>query len=104
MEMATPMKSVVAKPTMMLAAKVLPNHHRLAQVIMVEMLEPRMEGQAREKPASTAALIERPLRSSSSMRSKIRILASTAMTMERIKPAMPDSVSVTALILDVDRT
>ena len=104
MEMATPMNSVVAKPTMMLAAKVLPNHHRIAQVIMVEMLESRMEGQAREKPASTAALIERPPRSSSFMRSKIRILASTAMPMDRINPAMPASVSVTGMILNVART
>jgi hypothetical protein len=53
------MNSVVAKPTMRLAAKVLPNHHRMAQLSMVAMLESRIEGQARAKPALRA----RPARS-----------------------------------------
>src|SRR5579883_3221402 len=103
-EMSTPMKRVEAKPTMMLAAKVLPNQYRMAQVIMVETLESRIEGQARAKPASTAAAIERPARSSSLVRSKIRMLASTAMPIERINPAMPASVKVTGMSLKVAKT
>ena len=40
-----------------------------------------------------------PLRSSSFMRSKIRMLASTAMPTDRMKPAMPARVSVTGMSL-----
>ena len=52
------------------------------------------------QPARMAAAIVLPLRSSSFMRSKIRMLASTAMPTDRMKPAMPASVSVTGIELE----
>ena len=42
-----------------------------------------------------------PLRNSSFMRSKIRMLASTAIPSDRMKPAMPASVSVTGISLKI---
>ena len=48
----------------------------------------------RSKPASMAPGTLLPVASSSLMRSKMRILASTAMPRVRAKPAMPGSVSV----------
>ncbi len=67
----------------------------MTQVIIVEMFESRIDGQAWSKPASIAAESVRPVRSSSFMRAKISTLASTAMPIERMKPAMPASVSTT---------
>ena len=61
----------------------------------VDTFESRMEFQARLKPASMAAVRFLPARSSSLVRSKMRMLASTAMPTERMKAAMPASVSVT---------
>src|ERR1700730_3661840 len=43
--MATPRKSVEAKPTIMVAPKLVPKAYRTAQVIIVEMFESRIEGQ-----------------------------------------------------------
>jgi len=44
----------MAKPTIRVAPKLLPNQYRIRQVIRVEKFESRMEGQARLKPRSTA--------------------------------------------------
>ena len=54
-------------------------------------------------PASTAAPMVLPKRNSSFMRSKISTLASTAMPMERMKPAMPARVNVTPMSLKIAR-
>ncbi len=67
--------------------------------MMVERFESRIEGQARWKPARKAACTERPQRSSSFMRSKIRMFASTAIPVDNRKPAMPGNVSVTGISL-----
>ena len=72
----------------------------MPQVISVVMLESRIEDQARAKPASSAVWKARPARSSSFMRSKIRMFASTAMPTESTKAAMPASVSVTGISLN----
>ena len=72
-----------------------PKGYRIVAVIRLDTFESRMEFQARLKPASTAAGSDLPTRSSSFIRSKIRMLASTAMPTESTKPAMPASVSVT---------
>ena len=66
-------------------------------MIRVDTFESRIEFQARAKPASMAAGRDLPARSSSFIRSKIRMLASTAMPTESTKPAMPASVSVTGM-------
>ena len=63
----------------------------------LDTFESRIEFQARLKPASIAAGRLLPARSSSLVRSKIRMLASTAMPTESTKPAMPARVSVTGI-------
>ena len=83
-------------------AELLAEEVQHAQVISVEVFESRIDGQARSSPARMAAAIVLPLRSSSFMRSKIRMLASTAMPTDRMKPAMPASVSVTGMSLKID--
>ena len=97
---ATPIASVSAKPWMMLAPNVAPNQYRIAagdqrrDVRVADRRPGAVEaGLDRARPAT------RPARSSSFMRSKIRMLASTAMPIERMKPAMPASVSVTGISL-----
>ena len=57
---STPMKRLIAKPTMIVAPKLLPKMYRMAQVIIVEKFESRIEGHARLKPRSTADAIVRP--------------------------------------------
>ena len=68
---------------------------------MVETFESRIEVQARRKPSSIAEPSVRPVRSSSFIRSKIRMLASTAMPTDRMKAAMPERVSVTGMSLKI---
>ena len=63
-------------------------------VIIVEIFESLIDGQARLNPSSIAATLERPFFISSLVLSKIKILASTAMPIERIYPAMPARVIV----------
>ena len=75
-----------------------PSQYKMAQMISVEMFESRMEVQARSKPASMAALRLRPRRNSSFIRSKIKMLASTAMPVESKNPVIPGMVSVTGSI------
>ena len=74
-----------------------PNRNRIMAVIRLDTFESRIEFQARLKPASIAAGRLLPTRSSSFIRSKIRMLASTAMPTESTKPATPASVSVTGM-------
>ena len=72
-------------------------------MMMVDRLESRMEVQARLKPAFKAASSDKPARNSSLMRSKIRILPSTAVPMEMRKPVMAGSVKVTGSSLNIAR-
>ena len=81
-----------------------PNQKRMAQVMSVARLESRIEVHAREKPASSAERSECPARSSSLRRSKIRILASTAIPMESTKPAIPANVNTTGMSLNSANT
>ena len=87
----TPIPKVKAKPLI----KEVPNQKRIIAVIILEMLESRIENQAREKPVETASKTVLPERISSLTLSKIRMLASTAMPMEIINPAIPAAVKVT---------
>ena len=48
----TPIANVTAKPLTILAPKLLPNSQRMTQVIQVDMLESKIEVQARWKPDS----------------------------------------------------
>ena len=91
----TPMPSVKAKPWM----RDVPNQKRISAVMKLEILESRMESQAREKPSFRESWMVLPERSSSLTRSKISTLASTATPMEIINPAIPAAVSVTGMSL-----
>ena len=97
---ATPMARVTAKPR----TPPLPKPKSTAQMMRVEMLESRIEVHARLKPDSTAPRMARPARSSSRVRSNIRMLASTATPTERMNPATPESVSVTGISLKTAKT
>ena len=90
-EISTPMISTRANPRITDE----PNMYRIVAVIRLDTFESRIEFQARLKPAYTAAGSDLPSRSSSFIRSKIRMLASTAMPIESTKPATPASVRVT---------
>ena len=92
-ETRTPMIRTRAKPRMTDE----PKAYRIVAVMRLDTFESRMEFQARLKPASTAAGSDLPTRSSSFIRSKIRMLASTAMPTESTKPAMPARVRVTGM-------
>ena len=74
-----------------------PNRNRIMAVIRLDTLESRIEFHARLKPASIAAGRLLPTRISSLVRSKIRMLASTAMPTESTKPATPARVIVTGI-------
>ena len=65
--------------------------------MMLDMFESKIEFQARLKPASIAGTSVLPARSSSLVRSKMRMLASTAMPIESTKAATPASVRVTGM-------
>ena len=91
MEHTTPMVSVMAKPLMVPAPKIISTR----PAMMVVMLESRIAENARLNPLSTEARTVLPARISSFMRSKMMTLASTAMPMDSTMPAMPGSVSCT---------
>ena len=63
-----------------------------------------MLDQARLKPASIAGPSVLPARISSFIRSKMRMLASTAMPMDRMNAATPASVSVTWMMRKIAYT
>ena len=68
--------------------------------MIVDRLPSRIDGQARSNPELIAANSPRPARSSSLVRSAIRMFASTAKPNERITAAAPDSVKVTGTNLN----
>ena len=82
---AMPMIRVTAKPLM----GPVPNWNRKTAEMTVVRLESKIVQNAFLKPASMADLGDLPRLSSSRMRSKISTLASTAMPMDRMMPAMP---------------
>ena len=73
-------------------------------MIIVVIFESRIDGQACSNPESMALTNDRPWCNSSLMRAKMRTLASTAMPMERMNPAIPASVSVTGMSLKMANT
>ena len=74
---------------------------RIVAVMMLDMFESKIEFQARLKPASMAETRVLPERSSSLVRSKMRMLASTAIPTESTKAATPASVKVTGMNLKI---
>src|SRR3989344_5038599 len=90
MEIKIPMAKVTAKPLI----KLEPNQNKITQVIKLETLESLMEFQALAKPSSILVPKGLPFLISSLVLSKIKTLASTAIPIDKIKPAMPDKVKV----------
>ena len=96
----TPIINVRAKPLIMLV----PKKYKITQVMIVVILESKIDVNALSKPALIAVNNVLPAFSSSFVLSKIRIFASTAIPILSIKPAMPASVSVTGTILNTAKT
>ena len=94
----TTAKTVVAMPIIRVVAKPrtgpVPKYLRIAAVRKVVTLESMIADRAFSKPSLAAWAGLRPFSASSRMRSKIRMLPSTAMPTVRMIPAMPGSVSV----------
>src|SRR3989344_1185319 len=99
-ETKMPIAKVKAKPRI----EPVPKLKRITVVISDETLESRIEDQALLKPAKRASCFGLPQRTSSLILSKIKMLASTAMPIERTKPAMPAKVKVTGIILKIANT
>ena len=90
-ETRTPSPKTRANPWMI----EVPNQKRMTAVIIDDVLLSRIDGHARPKPSWIACLVGFPARSSSFVRSKMRMFASTAMPIERMNPAIPAAVRVT---------
>src|SRR3990172_7336992 len=95
-EVKTPKPKTKAKPLI----KDVPNQKRMMAVMILEVLESRMENQAREKPFLIDSFMLFPSFISSFKRSKINTLASTAKPIEIIKPAIEAAVKVTGINLN----
>src|SRR3989344_2167063 len=78
--------------------------NKMAQTISEFKLLSRMDGQARLNPSAMLAGRLLLCKISSFMRAKIRMLASTAMPMDKINPPMPANVNVTGTNLKIERT
>ena len=98
----TPIDNVTAKPFMIGCPKL----YKIIQVISVDILESRILLQALLNPDSRPASSVAPSLTSSFHRSNIKILASTAIPILNINPAIPASVKtigkgVATLILNI---
>ena len=96
----TPRIRVKANPL----TKLVPKANRIPLTIKVLRLLSLIDGHARLNPSSIAKPKIRPLRNSSFILSKIKMLASTAMPTLKIKPAIPASVKVTGISLKIAMT
>ncbi len=92
----TPIPNVRANPLI----SDVPNQNNIIAVIMFELFESRIDIQALENPMDTASDTFLPARNSSFTRSNMRTLASTAIPIEMMKPAIPAAVSVTGTNLN----
>ena len=81
--------------------KLVPNQKRIADVIKLDMFESRIEGHALPKPSVKAFFKLLPIFFSSLKRSNIKMFASTAVPIYRIKPAMPAALKVTEISLKI---
>ena len=98
----TPINKVMAKPLTIpevFKKLKLKGLIKTRAVMMVARLASLIESQARPKPSSRATEKGRSILNSSLSLSKIKMLLSTAMPTERIKPAMPGRVRVTGISL-----
>ena len=98
----TPIANVAANPCTIVAPNCSENQYRIPQVIRVETLPSLIAGQALLKPVLIDVSKVLPILSSSFIRSKIKILASTAMPIVNTMPAMPGSVKVAPIVPNID--
>ena len=99
-ETKIPRPKVKANPFIKLVA----TKNKIAQTIRELKLLSRIEGQARLNPSSMACDRPFPAFISSFILAKIKMLASTAIPMERINPPMPARVNVTGISLNMAKT
>ena len=95
-----PMLKVKANPLIKLVAKV----NKIAQTINELKLLSLIDGQALVNPFSTETKKLFSCFNSSRIREKIKMLASTAIPIDNIKPAIPDKVKVTGINLNNVKT
>lgn len=95
-----PKDKVRANPFM----KDVENINRIAQTIKEFKLLSRIDGQAREKPSEIAKVKPLPCLISSFILAKIKMLASTAIPMDKINPPIPAKVKVTGINLNTAST
>jgi len=95
-EIKIPISSVIANPRTIPD----PSQINIKAVMTDAIFESRIESHARENPVSIASRNDFPFSFSSFNRSKIKMLASTAAPMDKIKPAIPASVNVTGISLN----
>lgn len=98
-ETKIPILKVKANPLMKEVAKI----NKIAQTIKELKLLSRIEGQALLNPSSTDEESDFPSFISSLILEKIRILASTAIPMDRTKPPIPAKLKVTGMNLNKER-
>ena len=71
-----------------------PNWNKINEVIRVVTFASTIAEKAFWNPSSTAVRVALPKDNSSRIRSKIKTFASTAIPIERIRPAIPGNVNV----------
>ena len=96
-ETKTPRRNVIANPRTNESEKI---ENKMIAVMILEKFESRIESHARSNPAVIPSSTVRPPRSSSLIRSKISTLASTAIPIEIINPAIAAEESVTCRTLN----
>ena len=94
-----PKDKVRANPLIKLVAKV----NKIAQTIKEFRLLSLMDGQALRKPSSMAEDKFLPALISSFILAKIKMLASTAIPIDRTNPPIPAKVKVTGISLNKER-
>ena len=94
-----PIDKVSAKPLI----KDVENKNKMAQTISELKLLSRIDGQALLKPSWIANDNPFPSLTSSFILAKIKMLASTAMPIDKINPPMPARVRVTGINLKIER-
>ena len=97
-ETITPIDNVKAKPLTTLV----PKKYRITQAKTVVIFESKILVNALSKPELIAVNKFRPALNSSFVLSKIKMLASTAIPTDRMKPAIPARVNVTGTILKIE--
>ena len=95
-ETKTPSPNVIANPLI----KVVPNANNTTAEIILEIFPSRIDVHARLNPSLIESERDLPDRNSSFIRSKIKILASTAIPREMMNPAIPAELNVTGIYLN----